>query len=333
MYGLGVVIGKFLPPHRGHRLVIERAIEQSKHVVVIVCERPDDPIPGPLRVEWLREMHSSAEVLHIEDRYDKNDSRIWAENTVRWLGREPDAVFTSEDYGDRYAALMKAVHVPVDPHRLARPVSGTAVRADPYASWSFIDEPVRGWYAKRVCIVGAESTGKTTLARALAGRLLTTWVEEYGRQYTVVKLARDDPEWRSEEFVHIAAEQSRREDAAARLANRVLVCDTDAFATVIWHKRYLGGPCPDVEAIAARGRIGLYLLTGDEIPFEDDGLRDGEHIRHEMHRWFAEALAAQQVPWQLLRGSHETRLERALALIDSLFAKSRWVPSQNSLRV
>jgi nicotinamide riboside kinase len=74
-----------------------------------------------------------------------------------------------------------------------------------------------------------------------------------------------------------------------------------------------------VEAIARRGRCDLYLLTGDEIPFVQDGLRDGEHIRCEMHRWFEVALAAQAVPWQLLRGKREERLETALARIRTIF--------------
>ena len=113
-HGLGVVIGKFYPPHRGHKLLIDTATEQSDQTVVIVCAKPTDSIPGELRGQWLQEIHPKRRVMVIDDRYDENDSRIWAENTVRWLGRAPDAVFTSEDYGDRYAALMGSKHVSVD---------------------------------------------------------------------------------------------------------------------------------------------------------------------------------------------------------------------------
>ena len=44
-----------------------------------------------------------------------------------------------------------------------------------------------------------------------------------------------------------------------------------------------------VEEISRHGKCDLYLLTGEEIPFVQDGLRDGEHIRQEMHRWFEES--------------------------------------------
>ena len=325
-HGLGLVIGKFYPPHRGHKLLIDTATEQSDHTVVIVCAKPADSIPGELRGQWLQEIHPKTRVLVIDDRYDENDSRIWAENTVRWLGRAPDAVFTSEDYGEPYAALMRSKHVSVDRFRRRVALSGTAVRQDPYPHWEYLEPPVRGWFAKRVCVVGAESTGTTTLARTLAEHLETVWVEEYGREYSELKLAKNDLLWRSEEFVEIAREQARREDAAARRANRVLICDTNAFATVLWHRRYLGSHSPQVREVVWRGRCDLYLLTGDEIPFVQDGLRDGEHIRHEMHRWFEEALTAQPVPWRLLRGSPSERLREAVRLTRSLFKDSAWLP-------
>ncbi len=325
-HGLGLVIGKFLPPHRGHKLLVETAAAHSEQTVVIVCAKPSDFVDGEIRGQWMREIHPQVRVIVIDDRYDENDSRIWAENTVRWLGRAPDAVFTSEHYGETYAKLMGAVHVSVDQRRQRVPVSGTAVRRDPFANWDFIEPPVRGWFAKRVCVLGAESTGTTTLARSLADQLRTSWVEEYGREYSVPKMAAKDDIWKTPEFIHIAQEQQRREDAAARLANRVLVCDTNAFATTLWHRRYVGTDSPEVKTIADAGRCDLYLLTGDEIPFVQDGLRDGEHIRHEMHRWFEEALAAQSVPWKLLRGSPEARLSEALQQVATLFTDSTWHP-------
>lgn len=325
-HGLGVVIGKFYPPHRGHKLLIDAATAQSEQAVVIVCAKPTDTIPGELRGRWLQEIHPDARVMVIDDRYDENDSRVWAENTIRWLGRAPDAVFTSEDYGDRYAELMGSKHISVDKPRGQVPISGTAVRQDPYAHWEFLEPPVRAWFTKRVCVLGAESTGTTTLAKGLAAHLQTVWVEEYGREYSEVKLARNDPDWRTDEFIMIAGEQLRREDAAARRADRILICDTNAFATILWHRRYMGSHSQAVEEIARRGRCDLYLLTGDDIPFVQDGLRDGEHIRHQMHGWFEEALAAQAAPWHVLRGSHEKRMQEGVRLIRSLFKGSSWSP-------
>jgi HTH-type transcriptional repressor of NAD biosynthesis genes len=329
-FGLGVVVGKFLPPHRGHRYLIKTALSRCERVVVIVCGKPVDPIPPELRAGWLREMVPQAEVMLIDDRYDENDSRVWAENTISWLGRAPDVVFTSEDYGERYASYMGSKHVMVDQARIAVPCSGTAVRSDPFAMWDFMDPPLREWYAKRVVILGAESTGTTTLAMDLAAAIGTSWVGEYGREYSALKQAGGESEWRSEEFMGIVREQTRREDAAAREANRILICDTNSFATVQWHRRYVGRPFPELEAFAADCRADLYLLTGDEIPFVQDGLRDGEHLRHEMHQWFEEALKSQPAPWFLLRGSREERVKRALQIIRDLWGVGALVPENGS---
>lgn len=326
-FGLGLVIGKFLPPHRGHKLLIDTAVAQSEQVVVVVCAKPSDFVPGETRGEWMREIHPTVRVMVIDDHYDENDSRVWAENTRRWLGRSPDAVFTSESYGERYAALMGSRHVPVDPARVRVPVSGTAVRRSPLAQWEFIEPPVRGWFARRVCVLGAESTGTTTLARALAAAWETNWVEEFGREYSERKQAAGDTTWATPEFLEIAHEQVRRENAAARVANKVLICDTNAFATGLWHRRYVGSRSAEVEAIGRSSRCDLYLLTGDEIPFVQDGLRDGEHVRHEMHRWFEEALAAQPVPWKLVRGSPEARLREANELIAPLLNPKPQTPA------
>ncbi|HKO23198.1 MAG TPA: ATP-binding protein, partial [Chloroflexota bacterium] len=108
--------------------------------------------------------------------------------------------------------------------------------------------------------------------------------------------------WRSEEFVHIAREQCRRENEAARQANRLLVCDTDAFATTLWHERYVGTPSQAVAAVAAGRRADLYVLTDVDIPFVQDGTRDGEHLRHWMHDRFIAELTREGHPYIVVSG-------------------------------
>jgi hypothetical protein len=90
---------------------------------------------------------------------------------VRELINEPvDLVFSSESYGEPFADALGARHVAVDPARRRFPVSGTAVRADPAAHWHLLGPPARAYLTPRVAVVGAESTGTTTLVRALAER-------------------------------------------------------------------------------------------------------------------------------------------------------------------
>lgn len=174
----------------------------------------------------------------------------------------------------------------------------------------------------RICIVGAESTGTTTLAQELARYYHTLWVPEYGREYTE-RIARDNPNvhhynWRSEEFTHIAREQQRQEDEAAARANRLLFCDTDALATAIWHEHYLGSPSPAVEALARQRHYALYILTACDVPFVQDTIREGEYTRDWMTRRFEEELSRRPEPWMKVSGSHEERMRTAVAAIDRL---------------
>ncbi|HVK19146.1 MAG TPA: AAA family ATPase [Fimbriiglobus sp.] len=312
----GLVIGKFYPPHRGHKLLIDTARTRVDELHVIVCDQPGEAPPASLRGEWLREIHPDARVLVVEDRYDPHDSALWADLTHGWLGFAPDVVFTSEDYGERFARYLGCRHVQVDKARAAVPISGTQVRADPLGCWEYLEPLVRAYYCRRVVLVGAESTGKTTLAAALARELATVWVPEFGREYSERRGVRG---WTSDEFVLIARKQCEMENDGARRANRVLVCDTDAFATAVWHRRYMGCRSAEVEAVAAaHRRPDLYLLTDVATPFVQDGTRDGEHVRDWMHRAFVEDLTATGRRFVELAGPPDARLSAALAAVRSL---------------
>lgn len=320
----GLVIGKFYPPHLGHKFLIDTALAQVDHLDVIVSARPEQTISGELRAQWLREMHPSAHVRVIDDPGRDDDSEFWAQYSLRILGRAPDVVFTSEDYGETYARFLGCRHVMVDRERTRVPISASAIRSAPLRHWEHLEPCVRAHFARRVSVVGAESTGTTTLARDLAEHYQTVWVPEYGREYCEnLQSAGLDLwtyQWRSPEFTEIARKQQELEDALARQANRILICDTDVLATGIWHERYLGSVSPEVDMIAASHRHSLYLLTDCDLPFVQDGLRDGETIRQWMTRRFEEVLAERGLPWLKISGQGEKRLSAAVREVDKLLA-------------
>lgn len=318
----GVVIGKFFPPHRGHKFLIDTALSQVDHFDVLICVHPEQNISGGLREQWLKEIHPSAHVRQIEDFGDDDNSERWATYTISILGYLPDVVFSSENYGEPYARFMGCRHVMVDRERLQVPISARAIRARPLRYWEFMEPCVRAYFVKRVCVVGAESTGTTTLAQDLAAHYQTVWVPEYGREYCEKMQAAGvdlwNYQWRTEEFVKIALAQQEHEDRLACDANRVLFCDTDALATCIWHERYLGSKSSQVEQISSARRYNFYFLTDSDIPFVQDGVRDGENIRQWMTGRFAEELGLRNVAWRKLSGSREERLARAIEVVDGL---------------
>lgn len=321
----GLVIGKFYPPHRGHHYLIDTALTACAKLHVLVCHKPSQSIPGRLRAQWIRQRHPEAVVHEVDDTLGDDDTQGWAHFTVDYLGFVPEVVFSSEEYGPRYAKAMGSQHVSVDPQRQTVPCSGTMIRAATVENRHFLETDARAWFTRRICLVGAESTGKTTLARRLAERLACDWMPEYGREYCLQKygpspmLGQQGDEggldnWESAEFIHIAREHARREDAMAAASNGVLVVDTDAFATSIWHERYLGMLDAELEDIADERKdlYDLYIVCDIDIPFEQDGTRDGKAIRNWMHDTFIMRLKSTGRPWVLVNGSVDERLEQCL---------------------
>ncbi|MFY1672069.1 AAA family ATPase [Plantactinospora sp. WMMB334] len=331
-------MGKFYPPHAGHHALISEAARRCAAVTVVVAPSRRESIPLPLRLEWLREMHATEPHVRFVGRYDDHpidytDPAVWEAHCAVFraaLGDDRvDAVFSSEAYGAELARRFGAVDVCVDPSRVAVPVSGTAVRADPVRHWAMLAPPVRAWFVRRIVVVGAESTGTTTVARALAGHYRTRWVPEYGRELTAAKLARlrrtepgatiFDVRWERVDFETVVREQQAAEDAAARRSGPLLFCDTDARATAVWEERYLGSSSPRVRAAARRP--DLYLLTDHRgVPFSDDGLRDGAHLRGWMTERFRAVLAESGAPVIELTGPLPDRLGTAVRACDEVLA-------------
>jgi len=169
---------------------------------------------------------------------------------------------------------------------------------------------------KRVCLLGAESTGKTTLARALAERHGTVWNPEYGRPYTQIGRPRDAP-WTSWEFTHIARIHCWYEDFLATLAVRVLFSDTDAFTTALFHEVYLGTPAAGFDDLIDR-RYDLFVVCGLDVPWRHDGIREFEEQRRWMHERYLERARASGSPWLLVEGPLAQRVEDAASAVDDM---------------
>lgn len=322
--GHGLVIGKFYPFHSGHSHLIREAQRRSDRVTVQVLGSSVESIPLDVRAEWIRESHPGVRVVAAMDDapVDFESATAWDEHVavIAALLDEPiDTVFSCDAYGGELARRLNARWHRVDEGRRMNPVSGTAIRADVAGNWHELAPAVRAWLTARVVVLGAESTGSTTLAEALATRLGTLWVPEYGREHSVTREGGLDTPWRSDEFDLIVDRQIALEDEARRRVPRpVLVCDTDVLATALWHERYVGDRAARLYDAAAGHRPLLYVLTGDEIPFVQDGLRDGEHIRHSMQQRFRDELSAQSVPWLEVRGSVDERVEAAASALHPL---------------
>lgn len=326
---MGLAAGRFDPPHRGHALVIDAARGRCERVIVCVLEYAGQTTSGDRRAAWLREIHPGVDVRIVRgapefDRRTPESIAATAQDLAQRLrevlgGERVDLVFTSEPYGEIFAQALGARHHSVDRDRTLVPCTGTMVRRDPARALSWMEPVVRASYAPRICVAGAESTGKTTLCERLARHYGTIWVEEYGRDYTLDKAKGAGlGAWDADEFFHIAYEQQRREDEAARRADPLLICDTDAFATSIWYEFYLHEQ-PE-HWPHAQSKISLYLLPFPDVPFVADQIREGEHRRYWMHERFVTELTKLGRRFVVLEGGYDDRFDAAVAAVDALIA-------------
>jgi nicotinamide riboside kinase len=171
-----------------------------------------------------------------------------------------------------------------------------------------------------IAILGAESTGKTDLAAALAPRitadtgLATTWVPELLREWCDAHGRTP----RRDEQIDIARGQQARIDAAARGFD-VVLCDTTALMTAVYSRYVFADTSLDAYALAEHRRCAHTLLTALDLPWQPDGLqRDGPHAREPVDALVRELLIAHALPWSLVQGLGDARVANALDAITPL---------------
>lgn len=301
------MLGKFMPPHQGHLLCCEAGRRLAEHMTVLVCSTDSEPIEGKLRAAWMRESVPGCQVLHMHRDIPQTPSEhpefwsIWR-SAVRELHPEPiDAVIGSEPYIVQLAEELCARPVLIDPDRELYPVSGTAVRASPLRNWLWLPPSVQRHYRRRVCLVGPQSTGKSTLSAALAAHFETTYMPEYGRTYDAFYRRGDG--WTAADFVRLAEVHASIRESLMERAGAFFFEDTDALQTVVWSER-LGAPMSITALLPDFKPADLYLLLSPEVPYLDDGTRYFEVA--ETRAWFfqrtRELLEAVGVSYEIITG-------------------------------
>ena len=170
---------------------------------------------------------------------------------------------------------------------------------------------------KRIAVLGAESSGKSTLCEALARRYDTVWVPEYLREF-VDAMGRVPFE---EDQFGIARTQREREDAAAGAARRYLFCDTTPLMTALYSRVYWGRVDASLTALARRHDYALTLVTATDTPWTPDGLqRESEEVREMVHRMVLAELDERRIPYLLVKGDLPRRLRQVEQALDALEA-------------
>jgi NadR type nicotinamide-nucleotide adenylyltransferase len=170
-------------------------------------------------------------------------------------------------------------------------------------------------HVARIAILGAESSGKSTLAAALAEHYHTLWVPEYLREFvdTHQRVPREEDQY------GIARTQIERENAAALRADRYLFCDTTPLMTALYSKVYWGRVVAPLAGLDAVHDYALTLVTAPDGPWIPDGLqRESEAVRQSVHALVLATLCARGIAHTVISGEPAQRMQHVTRLLAQL---------------
>ena len=337
-YDVGMYGGCFDPLHQGHLYTIERAASECKELwLVLSWSLTRDHIEWKTRISHLKRAancYSNVKVLGVEDKCrtkaEYNAGNNWLEGSKcikGAIGKHIDVVYCSDEYDTEDSPYKRCypdsrlVFIPRDRYRC----SSSEIREDPFKWWDYIPSFVRPSYVKTVLLVGHESTGKTTLCRALSSLFNTKCVLEYGRE--VCERAGGEQYMTEADFAEIVFQHSLDILRGRREANKILFVDTDQFITSLFAAQNgVVGIASQFELIQRlRPKFDLTLFLEPDVSFIQDGLRNeirnGIDARKEYSDYILKIYRkfAPDDDLMVVSGGYYERLEKCIKLV-----KERW---------
>ncbi len=233
-------------------------------------------------------------------------------------------IFSSEpEYTEGFNKYWpNAEHVIIDAERKEVNISATEIRSNPFKYWSYLPSVVRKHYVKKVCIIGTESCGKTTLTKYLAKIYQTSWVEEYGRKFCEQDMCMDESLLQYDDYALIASRRYEEELEATKTANKILFADTNAFITNFYCRLYEGSFHPMVDDYEMLEKYDLTIVLASDVEWVADGLRINKE-RSKTDDLLAKMLNMSRSEnlgkLVYISGTYSERLEKALKVIDEEF--------------
>jgi len=338
----GLVLGKCLPPHKGHLTLVRFAAALCDQVTVLVEERPDEEVPVDVRAAWLAQAVGDPRVTVVPLRGNHpqsppgtpaGDASFWAHwrDTLHRAVPDADAVVSTETYGRRLSEDLGVAWEPFEGARIV-PIHATEIRNNPWDNWNWMVEPARANLVRRLVLIGPESTGKSQMSHTLAklAEAPTLAVPEYAEDW----IKRMAPVKMDERALHIFLHgQKASREACLPYANRWIVEDSHALTTAVW-ARYLGlANAEEAFTWAREDRPDHILLVSPHgVPWVPDAHRYSAEHRQDFFHMFKEALDAWQFPYTVIEGNWDQRnamaLEAAHGLIQGWRQQSlrEWVP-------
>jgi nicotinamide riboside kinase len=164
----------------------------------------------------------------------------------------------------------------------------------------------------KIAFTGPESSGKTTLCEMISKQLSCQWVPEFAREFLENKEGYD-----LEDLDTMAQEQARRWENS--IDQKLILCDTEMLVFKIWSEVKFGASTAIIENLYKTQNFDFYFLCKPDIPWEDDPLRENPFDRDALFELYFSELTRTKLPFTVLSGSLENRINQATKEINKLF--------------
>jgi len=328
---VGMYGGSFNPLHLGHVNDIIKASNMCEKLYVVLSVSSDEnEIDHRERFMWLKNITSdmsNVEVFEIYDNSTSKDSYDWkkgADEVKRIINNDIDIVFAGSDYeGENLWEQLYSSSIIKYFSRNEINISSTQIRSNPYNYFEYLPKCVQKYYTKKVCVVGTESCGKSTLVRNLAKYFNTNYVSEAGRD--VCDEAGGIDNMQTYHYLKILLEHKKTEETSLQTANKVLLIDTDSLITLYYYmlgfKDNINDAIGEIaKNISKLNKYDLYIFLEPDVKWVQDGTRTygDTQIREKNNKLLKEIFKDNNINYITISGDYEQRYEKAKQLIKKI---------------
>jgi len=320
---IGLTLGKFAPFHKGHQHVIDTALKEVDEMVVIIYDSKVTNIPLYIRANWIKQLYPTVKVVEAwNGPIKRDDIRQYEKDEEEYIlhllnGTKITHFYSSEYYGKHVSKALNAIDRRVDVNRSTLNISATRISENPYKYKSFVDDVVYRDLITKVVFLGAMSTGKSTVTKALAKKYNTTYASEYGREYW--ERHQKNRRLTLSDLDNIAIGHLEREEEAILNANRYCFIDTNAITTYMFSLDYHNESTNLLTYLANENysRYDLFFVCNNDIPYDDTWDRSGDNKREVFQKKIIADLNMRKIPYILLSGDLETRIDKVKQVLDN----------------
>lgn len=317
----GFVFGKFYPFHKGHEGLIQFALSKCDQLAVLICCSDLEKINGDIRKSWIENTFPNhPNITFIIYNYSEQDLPNTSESSL-YVSEKWSAVFkellpdyqlivTSEPYGKYVANFMKIANIDFDIARICYPISGSLLRKNIFDYWDYLPPSVKKHFTVKVAVLGTESTGKSSISKALSHYFNGSLVEEAARD-----IIPNSKQFSTADLYRVISEQTKSIEHSAEHGKPLLVMDTDIHITLSYGRYKLKEELTINEQEYLQHKAHLYLYLTNDFAFEQDGTRLEEEDRNLLDASHRRILKEKNIPYKEISGDWNARLQQCIHTI------------------